>query len=169
MSSFSNTLKNIAPQMVAALTALFCAFLLAFAFVLEYFVELAPCPLCIAQRLFFILIGFVAVGFLWGVIARKTAGVKIIILSLLGGGIAFRQVWMQWYPGNIDPTRCGISFGSYIDQFLEALGGTGSCAKVDWTLIGLSIAEWSLLCFIFLLLVGIWFLCFLPQSNREAV
>jgi disulfide bond formation protein DsbB len=51
-----------------------------------------------------------------------------------------------------------VSFGSFIDQFLQALGGTGDCAKVDWTWLTLSIAEWSLLSFIFLFGVGVWFL-----------
>lgn len=159
MSSFFNTVENISPRLAAALTVFFCTFLLAFAFVLEHFVELAPCPLCIAQRIFFLLIGLVAASFIWWprVVTKKIAGIKITAYALLGGAIAVRQVWMQWYPGNIDPTRCGVTFGSFIDQFLQALGGSGDCAKVDWLFIGLSIAEWSALSFGALLLVGIWF------------
>lgn len=154
--------------------AIFCACLLAFAFVLEYFVALTPCPLCIVQRIFFFLIGAVAASFLWWpkVVTKGIVGIKITIYALLGGAIAVRQVWMQWHPGNLDPTRCGVSFGSFIDQFLQALGGTGDCAKVDWTFLHLSIAEWSALSFSVLLLGGLWFLfwflyqAFCTQKNE---
>jgi len=33
---------------------------------------------------------------------------------------------------------------------VNALYATGDCAKVDWTLLGLSIAEWSLVWFVIL-------------------
>lgn len=153
-------LARITPRVAAIFTAFFVVYLLGFALVLEHFVELTPCPLCIAQRIFFVLIGLVALSFLLfpKVVTTSIMGIKMTLYALIGGAIAARQVWMQWYPENIDPTRCGVSFGSFIDQFLQALGGTGNCALVDWTLIGLSIAEWSLLSFILLLCVGIWFI-----------
>ncbi len=160
MAYFFKNIQNIPGVVMAGFTAMHCAFLLAFAFVLEAFVALTPCPLCIAQRFFFLLIGMVAVGFIWWpkVVTARIAGIKITAYALIGGAIAGRQVWMQWHPAAIDPTRCGVSFGSFIDKFLQALGGTGDCARVDWTLLGLSIAEWSLLSFGLLLAVGVWFL-----------
>ena len=33
------------------------------------------------------------------------------------------------------------------DVLTRVLRGTGDCAKVDWTFLGFSIAEWALLCF----------------------
>lgn len=160
MLSFFNPIQTISAPLVAKMTLLFCGFLLGFAFILEYFVELTPCPLCIAQRIFFFLIGLASAAFLWwpAVVTKRVVGIKITAYALLGGAIAARQVWMQWYPENLDPTRCGVSFGSFIDQFLQALGGSGDCAVVDWTLMHLSIAEWSLISFVILLLVGCWFL-----------
>lgn len=160
MPSFFKVIQNLPSLFVAKITALFCGGLLLFALALEHFVELTPCPLCIAQRVFFLLIGLTAlVVWKWPqAVGKKVAGVKITAYALLGGAIAARQVWLQWYPENLDPTRCGVSFGSFIDKFLQALGGTGDCAKVDWTLLHLSIAEWSLLSFIALFLVGLWFL-----------
>lgn len=169
MSSFFNTLQNIPALLAAKLTVFFCGFLLLFALALEHFIELTPCPLCIAQRFFFLLIGLTAFVF-WQwpkFITQKLVGVKIVAFALLGGIIAIRQVWMQWHPQNLDPTRCGVSFGSFIDQFLLALGGTGDCATVDWTLIGLSIAEWSALSFIVLFFVGVWFI--VTASQREVI
>ena len=160
MPSLFRCVNNISSRLVAIFTMLFCGYLLIFAFVLEYFVELTPCPLCIAQRIFFFLIGLTAAAFLVfpKTFTEKIVALKITSFTLLGGAIALRQVWMQWYPGTIDPTRCGVSFGSFIDQFLLALGGTGDCAKVDWTFLTLSIAEWSFLSFVLLLLVSGWFI-----------
>lgn len=147
------------PRVAAYLTTTFCAFVLGFAFVLEYFVELTPCPLCIAQRIFFFLVGITTFVFaVWPEwLGQKWLAIKIMLFSVLGGGIAARQTWMQHHPPVVDSDGCPVSFGSFVDQFLQALGGTGDCAKVDWTFIGLSIAEWSLLCFIFLFIVGVWF------------
>jgi disulfide bond formation protein DsbB len=35
----------------------------------------------------------------------------------------------------------------FAETFKKVLRGTGECAAVDWTFLGLSIAEWSFLCF----------------------
>lgn len=160
MPSFSNTLQTLSAVLVAKLTVFFCGFLLLFALALEHFVELTPCPLCIAQRIFFLLIGLTAFVF-WqwpqGV-TQKLAGIKIAAYALLGGAIAFRQVWMQWHPPATDSEGCAVLFGNFVQNFLQALGGTGDCAKVDWTFIGLSLAEWSALSFLALFLVGGWFI-----------
>lgn len=170
MSSFFNSVKNIPSSIVAGLTAVFCAGLLAFAFILEIFVSLTPCPLCIAQRFFFVLIAVVAVGFLWWpqLVTKKIVGIKITAFSLLGGAIALRQVWMQWHVADIDSSGCAVLFGSFFEKFLQALGGTGDCAKVDWTFLQLSIAEWSAVSFLALFSVGMWFLWqgFWTQKNE---
>jgi disulfide bond formation protein DsbB len=38
----------------------------------------------------------------------------------------------------------------------KLIQGTGECAKVDWTFLGMSIAEWSLACFVALALYALW-------------
>ncbi len=35
----------------------------------------------------------------------------------------------------------------FTETFRKVLRGTGECATVDWTFLGLSIAEWSLIWF----------------------
>lgn len=167
-SQSKNFFLHLTPRFVAWVTVLFVTYLLVFALALEYFVELTPCPLCIAQRIFFFLIGLAAAFFLTfpKFVTLRITGFKITVYALLGGAIAARQVWMQWYPGVIDPTRCGVSFGSFLDRFFQALGGTGDCAVVDWTFITLSIAEWSFLSFVALLCIGLWFLLVLSPQDR---
>jgi len=139
---------------------LFCGGLLLGAVVIEYTVKLIPCPLCIAQRIFFGLVGVSAlIGFFnrgnrFGILV---AGCLMLVFSFIGGAIALRQVWIQHFPpAGFDPTKCAVSFGSFVDNFLRALGGAGNCAIRDFTLFGLSLPEWSLFCFFFLSLVSLW-------------
>jgi disulfide bond formation protein DsbB len=44
-----------------------------------------------------------------------------------------------------------------LSQTLQKLVmGSGECAAVDWTFLGLSIAEWSLACFVALVFYAAW-------------
>ena len=74
------------------------------------------------------------------------------LAALAGAGTAGRQVWLQNIPADELPA-CLPSF----DYMLEALPfqevirlvlhGSADCAEVNWTLLGMSIPEWSLLAF----------------------
>lgn len=131
--------------------------LLGFAFVLEYFVDLVPCPLCIVQRFFYLLIGLTALAaLLWPrVLTLLRSSMLIIVLAVLGGGVALRQVILQHQPVDLESTGCAVSFGSFLDSFLYALGGRGNCGIIDWTFLTFSIAEWSLLWFGIFCILGI--------------
>lgn len=170
MLYYENLIMDIlrtSPKTAAWLTLLFCAGLLLFALALQYFVALTPCPLCIVQRFFFLLIGLTAVGYLSSMIffKERVTGLLIIIFSLTGGAVAARQVWMQHFPESVDSTRCVVYFGSFIQSVIYSLGGSGNCSVVDWTFLTLSIAEWSLCSFSFLLIVGIWFASRSPKAT----
>ena len=68
-----------------------------------------------------------------------------------------RQVWLQRFPIQSESTTgCAVSFGSFLDGVLYALGGRGNCGIVDWTFLTFSIAEWSLCWFILFALCGAW-------------
>ena len=134
--------------------------LLGFAFVLEYFVDLVPCPLCIVQRFFYLLIGLTALAALfWSqVFTRLRSGSLVLLWAIIGGGVALRQVILQHQPQDIDSTGCAVSFGSFFGSFLYALGGRGNCGVVDWTFLTFSIAEWSLVWFGIFFFVGVYLL-----------
>ena len=132
-----------------------CAGLIAGALYLQYYVNLDPCPLCMLQRVVFIALGLV---FLTGAVhgpGRTGAWVYAGLggaLSLTGVGLATRHVWLQYNPpqfaactGDLFSQLERLPLGRVISNALRA---TGDCAKVDWTFLGLSIAEWSLVCFL---------------------
>ena len=152
--------KNISEKQLYLGVVIFCAGLLIGAVIIQATAKLVPCPLCVAQRIFFFLVGLSALagyfGWLEQVKARLAAWL-MLGFSFFGGSIALRQVLLQHFPpASIDPTRCIVSFGSFLDSFLQALGGVGNCAIRDFTLIGLALPEWSLLSFAGLITAAFW-------------
>ncbi|NOQ36311.1 MAG: disulfide bond formation protein B [Methylococcaceae bacterium] len=133
----------------------------------QFIMELEPCPLCISQRIAILILGIV---FLMGAIHNPLEkGIKIyailgMIAALAGGGISIRHVWIQNLPPDEVP-ECGPGLGYIFENFpiIETLklmlNGTGECADVLWSFLGLSIPAWTLVAFLFLgimSLVQIW-------------
>ena len=132
--------------------------LLGFGLYLEHVRGLEPCPLCVFQRIAFIgIFGIAVIAAIHG--PRRTGKFLynglLLVVSVIGGGIAARQVWLQYLPADQIP-ECGPGLDYMLEAFplSEAVGmilsGSGECAEVQWQFLGLSIAEWSL----------IWFLIF---------
>jgi disulfide bond formation protein DsbB len=151
-------------RMGAALGALVCALLLGYGYYLQYAQGLDPCPLCLVQRGFFYAV--MAIFIMAALHAPLGAG-RIVYGSLAAlfaaGGLAAagRQVWLQHLPPDKVP-QCGPDLFFMLENFplsraLRTLfTGTGECAVVDWTFLGLSIAEWSLGWFGALFLYALW-------------
>ena len=151
-----------------------CTGLLAFALYLQYFRNQDPCPLCMIQRIVFIAMGFVflvaAIAGPKGVV-RRVFGALNTLLGLVGIGFAARHVWLQHNPPDFDSCTADlftqlerIPFASVIQR---AIAATGDCAKVDWTFIGLSIAEWSLVWFAILTVLSLVYLLRRPGARGE--
>ena len=118
---------------------------------LQNLLRLAPCPLCIFQRLLYMVIGVVA---LLGVIApagRLLWSVLVALLAAGGAAVAGYQTWMQAFPHLA--TECSYSDPNAIERLVDWLGmawpsmflATGFCTGRDWEVLGLSMATWSLL------------------------
>ena len=137
---------------------LICAGLILYALYLQYYEYQDPCPLCLLQRVVYIVL---MVIFLLGALhgPRRTGAVVystlLVLVSLIGAGIAGRHVWLQHLPKDKVP-ECGPGLGYILDRFplvnaLEKIfRGSGECAEAGWRLMGLSIAEWSLVWFVLL-------------------
>ena len=117
-----------------------CASLLGFGLYLEHVVGLEPCPLCIFQRVAFIVIAVISlIGTIQNpkkLLERIYTGL-ILIASLCGAGIAGRQIWLQHLPEDKIP-ECGpgleymLDAFPFIDALRMVLSGSGECAEVEW-------------------------------------
>jgi protein dithiol:quinone oxidoreductase len=175
MQSTMRTPRRLdSPRKLALAGFLVCTGLIGIALYLQYFRGLDPCPLCMIQRVFFIAIGFV---FLVAAIAGpkgffvKVYGVIATLLAVGGAGFAVRHVWLQRHPPEMESCTADLftqlqrlPFGSVIERALYA---TGDCARVDWTLLGLSIAEWSLIWFVLLALLSVAYLTRKPRNRSN--
>lgn len=136
------------------------AVLLTYAVFAEYGQLYEPCPLCIFQRI--AMAGVAGIGLLaalhnprsragrmaWGLLASVAAGI--------GVAIAGRHVWLQHLPPDQVPA-CGPSLDymlesmpGWMDVVKKVMQGSGECAEVNWTFLGFSMPEWTLLCFVLL-------------------
>ena len=126
----------------------------------EFALGLAPCPLCMMQRIWFALTGIVAwIGLShnprWGIYPLVSA-----LCAMVGGGFAIRQLWLQSLPADQVPS-CGPDLSYMIDAFplgdllVAMTSGTGDCAVIHDVIPLISIAGWSLLGFSLLLFASV--------------
>ena len=151
---------------------LICALLLGTALYFQYAEGLEPCPLCIFQRVAFILVGLICLA---GCVHRpKRVGQCVYavfagIAGLIGAALAARHVWIQNLPTDQVP-ECGPGLDYMLDVFpftkmlATVLRGSGECADVLWTLFGISMPGWSLI-WLVALSVGSFSILFRPQRG----
>ncbi|GAB3051269.1 disulfide bond formation protein B [Acinetobacter apis] len=138
---------------------------MSFALYLEHWKGLNPCPLCIFQR-----VGLMAMGLfaLIGFIHHPAQNVLKRIYALLAAigilwsvGVAARHVWIQHLPADEVPS-CGPGLNYLVEAFpmkdvlTQVFTGSGECAKIDWTLLGMSLPMWSLFFFIVLAVIALY-------------
>lgn len=142
-----------APRRALALICLACVLMLAFGLYLQHVVGLEPCPMCIVQRYALVLVAvFSGLAALFRARGPRLAGTALALVSAIGGAYtAAAQSWLQWYPPEV--VSCGRDLYGMIETFplKRALPmifrGGGDCSKVDWSLFGLTLANWSFVAF----------------------
>ncbi len=132
--------------------------LIAYALFAQYVLDLEACPLCIFQR-----VAFVAGGLVFlvaglhspvGPGARFYAGLGVAA-SGTGAGIAGWHVYIQNLPPDQVPS-CGPGLDYLFDALpvFEALEkvftGSGECAEINRSFLGLSMPAWALVWFVLL-------------------
>jgi disulfide bond formation protein DsbB len=130
-----------------------CSGLLGYAYYAQFYLELIPCPLCIFQR-----VGVFAMGVLfllaalhhpkaWG---ARIYGALLLVAALITMAISARHLWIQHLPEGSVPA-CGASLSYMLqifplaDVIRKVLTGSGECARITWTFLGLSMPGWVLL------------------------
>lgn len=123
-----------------------------------------PCPLCIVLRYIFLLIAVAAFG---GAFVRKRGGrvgiaLFILVASLAGAAVSGRLVYLEFNPF----ASCGrdvmqlwtdaIPLAQWWPTVFQA---TGMCGAAYPPILGLSLAEWSLIAFMAIVVsvsIGLW-------------
>jgi disulfide bond formation protein DsbB len=121
---------------------------------------LMPCPLCVFQRIAF---GGIALAGLLGALhnprgttGRRTYGLLAFLAACTGAAIAGRHLYIQSLPASDVPSCNSLGLDYMLDVMpvfdviRDVLRGSGECAKVDWTWLGLSMPGWTLVCFVLL-------------------
>ncbi|HEY5624448.1 MAG TPA: disulfide bond formation protein B [Gammaproteobacteria bacterium] len=132
------------------------AALMAYALYSQHVLGLEACPLCIFQRIAIMAVGavFLVAGLHRpaGVGARAYAAVGTLA-AVIGAGISAWHVRLQNLPPEEIPS-CGPGLDYMFDVFplMEALEmvftGSGECAEVNWSFVGLSMPAWVLIWFV---------------------
>jgi len=135
------------------LLGLICVGLVAGALYLQYFKREDPCPLCIIQRYFFLLVAIFA--FL-GAFFNSWRGVRLLEvlagLSALAGIVtAARHVYVQARPGfscgfdALQPLVDGLPPAQWLPGVFKV---AGLCETPYPPILGLSLPQWSLIAFV---------------------
>lgn len=156
-------MKKFTYKELQILLTLISLIILALSFYFEYVKHLQPCPLCLMQRFFVLIIfflSFTAVYIRFLKTARLLSILQIIAASL-GLFLALRQIWLQNLPSNQIPACLPdisilIRYFPWKDLLHALFWGTGNCAEVTWTWLGLSMPAWSALYFIFIILASVF-------------
>jgi protein dithiol:quinone oxidoreductase len=140
-----------------------CALLLGYAYYLQHFQGLEPCPLCIFQRVAVFGLGVVfllAAIHNPGALGARVYAVLIGLVALAGAGVSARHVYIQSLPPGQVP-ECGATLDFMLEVFplvdvvRKVLTASGECGVVDWRFLGLSIPAWTLICFVALGILGV--------------
>jgi disulfide bond formation protein DsbB len=151
-------------RVVFIAVAVACAALMVYGiYYLQEELGLEPCPMCVLQRAALIAIGTTAL--LAAIHGPRAWGLRIysgliVLFAVAGGGVAIRHSYLQHFPPKME--TCGSDLYFVLGNFplAQALpkifAGTGSCSKVDWKFLGLSIPEWTLVWFVIFAAAAIW-------------
>lgn len=128
---------------------------------------LTACPLCIFQRvgmltagLFFLLAGLHNPG----KVGLRLYAFFGLLASTFGASVAGWHVWIQNLPADKVPA-CGPDLAYMMETLpfqtivTTVLRGSGECAEVQWSLLGLTIPGWVFVVFVVMIvfqLLQIW-------------
>ncbi|AFL74465.1 disulfide bond formation protein B [Thiocystis violascens] len=159
---------KIAPRPVWMLLAMLGASAALASLILTPWLNLAPCHLCIFQRLLFMLMALLATVAALAEspggsrLAVQGSGLALLVLAAVGAGVAAYQSWLQYQP--LDTASCvGGQLGP-IERLIEWLGqqapslflASGFCENRELVILGLSLANWAFFLFVLTLAVTAW-------------
>ena len=153
----------LTPRWLFAMGAVLSGALIGTALYLQHVMHLEPCPLCIVQRvLVIVLAAIMAVAAAHNPkgSGRCVYAALVAAVALLGTAVSGRHVYLQHLPPDQVP-ECGPGLDYILDvfpigeAFAMILRGSGECAEVQWTFLGLAIPGWTLIAFVGFALFGV--------------
>jgi protein dithiol:quinone oxidoreductase len=173
MKTLSHFLAS--PARVAVLLGLVCTGLVGASFFVQHVLGVEPCPLCIIQRLTYL--GLIPIFFAAAVArprgrAQRTFFWTAAILTLGGLGVAGYQSYLQLFPAPVIAS-CSASLSYMLDTmaFTEVLSrvlrATGDCADTSFKILGLTLAQASVVIFLIFTLLLITLLRRVRPPRRE--
>lgn len=148
-------MKTLSPRHFWLALALVSAALVGSSLLLVAWLKLEPCPLCIFQRLLFMVMSLLAFIAFFG--ARRAigrvAGMLALLTAISGAAVAGYQVWLQHQPEAM--FTCGGGNPNLIERLVDWLGervpflfrATGVCQDTALTILGFSLAAWAAVIF----------------------
>jgi disulfide bond formation protein DsbB len=94
-------------------------------------------------------------------VGARVYAALLALATLFTIGIALRHIYIQHLPADAVPA-CGASLKYMLkifplaDVVRKVLTGSGECARITWTLLGLSMPTWVLLSAGLLGTFGVW-------------
>lgn len=155
-------MKTFTPRQLFALTFLVSAGLVGGGLVLAKTMNLAACPLCIIQRMLYLALALAAaVGFSLPrcKLSQALAAGGGTAIAATGAFVAAYQVWLQRFAKDVSCTANAPWWEAFVywagEKVPLLFEATGLCTEAGWKLLGLSIADWSVLAFSGLMLVAL--------------
>ncbi len=144
----------LAPRSLIAATGLAAIGLVGGGVILAQTMNLAACPLCILQRMLYLLLAAEAM-IAWPLLRKplpaRIAALLMAATALTGVGIAAYQTWLQRFAKGVSCTADQPWWEAFVNwagsQWPLLFEASGLCSEAGWKLLGLSIAEWSLVAF----------------------
>ena len=114
--------------------------------------NLAACPLCILQRMLYLLLALEALAACFLAIRpQRLLALLMVATAATGAYVAAYQTWLQRFAKDVSCTANQPWWERLVDwagaQWPLLFEASGFCSEAGWKLLGLSIAEWSLAAF----------------------
>tara|TARA_Y100001970_G_C14231313_1_gene858823 strand:- start:2600 stop:3103 length:504 start_codon:yes stop_codon:yes gene_type:complete len=137
-------------------------------FYIEYVIGIEPCTLCVAQRIFLLLITILTL-FKYLIPTKIQLSIPILLFSLFGSIFAFRQIYLQ-EEMSVETLSCGPKFFDLLSSLpfhefvVRVFQGDGNCTQTYYEILGLKVSEWSAIVFVFITLI-LFVKLFLKNKN----
>ena len=144
----------LAPRGLFAITGATALGLVAGGVVLAQTLNLAACPLCILQRMLYLLLVLES-GAAWMLAGskqpRRLMALVMAATAATGAWIAAYQTWLQRFAKGVNCTADQPWWEHFVNwagtRWPLMFEASGLCSEAGWKFLGLSIAEWSLTAF----------------------